>query len=139
MEKVFPLFLVPNFLLILKLLKLQLIFFLVLQLFYLFPKCFTKRRICKLSLLSCFILIRWQYFLSIRYSYLPILHEDNTDIFAASLFISYWSFSSSILPLIVIINVYAFSERFFMKRKEVSDARVASITKQEYGSAADFL
>ena len=36
------------------------------------------------------------------------------------------------------INLYILSERFFIKRKELSDARVVSITKQEYGSQYTF-
>ena len=37
------------------------------------------------------------------------------------------------------INFYILSERFFLKRKRLSDARVALITKKEYGFAVHFL
>ena len=36
------------------------------------------------------------------------------------------------------ISFYVLSERFFLKRKGLSDARVASITKKEYGFAVCF-
>ena len=75
----------------------------------------------------------------VRYSYLSILPDNNADIFAASLLISYCSFSSLIFSSIVMINFYLVSKRFFLKREELSDARVVSITKTEYGCAVDFL
>ena len=78
-------------------------------------------------------------FLPVRYSYLSILHDDNTDIFAASLLISYCIFSSLILLSITMINYYILSKRFFLKREEISDARVASISKKEYNFAVYFL
>ena len=37
------------------------------------------------------------------------------------------------------INFYILSKEFFLKCKELSDARVASITKKEYGFSVDFL
>ena len=37
------------------------------------------------------------------------------------------------------ISFYVHSKRFFLKRKELYDARVASITKKEYGSAKHVL
>ena len=69
----------------------------------------------------------------VRYSYLSILPDDNADIFSGSLLISYCSFSSLILSSFVMVNVYIISKRFFLKREGLSDARVASITKKEYG------
>ena len=36
------------------------------------------------------------------------------------------------------INFYIFLKRFFSKRKGLSDARVALITKKEYGFAVHF-
>ena len=59
--------------------------------------------------------------------------DDNGHVFAAILLISYGHFSSLILSLIVMISFYILSERFFLKRKEVFDARVVSKTKEEYG------
>ena len=37
------------------------------------------------------------------------------------------------------IVIYIISERFFLKREGLSDARVSSITKKEYGFAVHFL
>ena len=67
----------------------------------------------------------------VRYSCLPILLEDNADTFTASLLILYCSFSSLILASIVMINFYFLSKRFFLKRIELSDARVVSMTKKK--------
>ena len=36
------------------------------------------------------------------------------------------------------ISFYILSKRFFLKRKGLSDTRVASITKKEYDFAANF-
>ena len=56
--------------------------------------------------------------------------DDNTDILAASLIISYCSFSSLILLSVIMVSFYIFSKRLFLKREGLSDARVASITKR---------
>ena len=37
------------------------------------------------------------------------------------------------------ISFYILSERFFLKHKGLSDARVAPVTKKEYGFAVHFL
>ena len=37
------------------------------------------------------------------------------------------------------INFYVLSKRFSLKREELSDARVVSITKNEYGFSLRFL
>ena len=37
------------------------------------------------------------------------------------------------------INAYIVSKRFFLKCKGLSDGRAVSITKNEYGSAVEFL
>ena len=58
---------------------------------------------------------------------------DNADLFAASLLISHCGLPSLILSSIVMISFYVFSATCFLKRKGLSDARVASITKKEYG------
>ena len=68
-------------------------------------------------------------FSPVRYSYLSIFPDDNADTFATSLLISYLNFSILIL----------LSKRFFLKCKEWAYARVASITKKEYGFAVHFL
>ena len=70
---------------------------------------------------------------------MAIFPDDRADIFATSLLISYCTFSSLILSSIVMINFYIVSKRFFLKCKELSDARVVSVTIKEYGSAVDSL
>ena len=89
----------------------------------------------------CSIILLWsdgKISLPVR-NYLSILPDDKTDIFAASLLISYCSFSSIILSSIYIINFYIVSKIFFLKHKKLSDGRVVSKTKKEYGFAVDFL
>ena len=75
----------------------------------------------------------------VRYSYLSIFPDNKADIFAASQLTSHCNFSSLILSLLVMISFYIVSERFFPKRKGLPDARVAFITKKEYGFAVHFL
>ena len=55
-----------------------------------------------------------------RNSYLSILPDHNSNIFAASLLMSYSSFSSLILSSVVIICSYIVSKTFFLKRKQPS-------------------
>ena len=55
------------------------------------------------------------------------------------LLISCCSFSPLTLSSIVMISFYILPKRFFPKRKGLSDARVALITKNEYGFSAHFL
>ena len=84
--------------------------------------------------LVCSVILPWSdgnIFSPLKYSYLSILPEDNADIFAASLLMSYGSFSSSRLSSIVMINFYILPKRLFLKREELSDERVVSITKKE--------
>ena len=100
--------------------------------FYMFFKCFTERAICRLILLYYSTLIRWEYFFACKYSYLPILPDDNADIFAVSLLIPRCTFLSLILSSIAAISFYILSKRFFLKCKEWSDIRVVSIW---FGSA----
>ena len=69
---------------------------------------------------------------------MSICPVDNADICTASLLISHNSFSSLILPPIVLIRFYILSKKFFMKREGLSDARVASVAKTEYDFAANF-
>ena len=70
-----------------------------------------------------------------RYSYLSIFKDDKADIFAASLLIPYCTFLYRILSSILVISFCILSKRFFLKRGGLSDARVATITKKEYGFA----
>ena len=81
-------------------------------------------------LFCCFTLIRGNISSPVRYSYLSILFDDNADIFSASLLIWYCSFSFLSLSWIVMIILYIFSKRFFLKREELFDARVVSISKK---------
>ena len=63
----------------------------------------------------------------------------NAVIFAVSLLILYCSFLSLILSSIAMISFYILPKRFFLKRKGLSDAIVAKITKKEYGFAVHIL
>ena len=80
-----------------------------------------------------------RFFSPIGNSYLSILPDDNVDIFATSLLISHCNSSSLILLSAALINFYILSTRFFLIRKGLSDVRVVSITKKEYGFAVHFL
>ena len=73
----------------------------------------------------------------VRYSYLSILLDDDDDIFAVSLLISYCSLLSLILSIVsvVLISFYILCKRFFLKRKRSSNARVVSIIEKGYGFA----
>ena len=42
-------------------------------------------------------------------------------------------------PVAVMISFYILSKRLFLKREGLSDARVASGTKKEYGFAGHFI
>ena len=68
---------------------------------------------------------------------MSILSHDNVDIFAAALLISYCSFSL-VLSSIVMISPYILSKRLRLKRKELCEAKVVSLTKKEYGFAVHF-
>ena len=61
------------------------------------------------------------------------------DIFSSPLLISYCKVSSLIFSSIDMISFYIPSKRFFLKYKGLSDARVASITKKEYGFNVNLL
>ena len=68
-----------------------------------------------------------------------MLPDDKADIYADSLLISCYSFPCLIISSIFTISFYIFSKRFFLKREGLSDARVASVTKKQYGIAVHFL
>ena len=59
--------------------------------------------------------------------------DVNADIFYAFLSISYCNFSSLILSSIVMISFFIISKIFFLKREGIFHARVASLSKKEYG------
>ena len=111
-----------------------LLFTLIFNSFNLFFKCFSKKRICKLSLYHYrSIILLWSegnIFLLVRYSDLSILPHDIVDIFAVSLSISYHSFSYLILSSIVMTSFDIISKRLFLKQKGLSDGRVVSLTKK---------
>ena len=75
----------------------------------------------------------------IFFLYLSILPDDNADDFAASLLISYCTFSYLILSSVFEVSFYILSKRFFLKYKVLSDVRVLSINKKEYDSEVHFV
>ena len=94
-----------------------------------FFKCFTEWRIN----LAWSIILLWSegnISLPVRYSYLSALLDDYVYIFYASLLMLYCNFSCLILSSIVIINFYIISKRFFLRREELSDKRLVSVTKK---------
>ena len=101
--------------------------------------CFLKAFPLKEKVnLACSILCFWSdgnISSPVRYSHLWILPDDQADILAATLLISYCSF----LPLIWSLNVVIFIIWFSLNLKGLSNASVASLTKQKYGSAVHFL
>ena len=56
--------------------------------------------------------------------------DENANIFAASLLMSYCSFSFLVLSPILLINFNILSKTFFLKCEGLSDARVVSIIKK---------
>ena len=104
-----------------------------------FSKFFPEREYVNLA---CSISLLWLEGSTpspVRYLYLSTFPEDSTDIFASSLLIPYYSFSSLIWSSIVMIKFYILSKRFFLKREVLPDVRVASITKNEYSFAVHFI
>ena len=85
------------------------------------------------NIFFCIILLRLEghVFSPVRYSYLSILPHG--DVLPISLLISCYSFSSLILTLVVMITFYILCKRLRLKGKRLSDARVVSLTKKEYG------
>ena len=57
--------------------------------------------------------------------------DENANIFAASLLISYCSFSFLVLSPILLINFNILSKTFFLKCEGLSDARVVSVIKKK--------
>ena len=96
-------------------------------LFY-FSKAFSKGEYANLACSIICLRLEGNTSSSVRYSYLSIFPDDNADIFAASLLVLHYNFSSLILSSIVMISFYTLSTRFSLKHKGLSDARVASIT-----------
>ena len=94
--------------------------------FYLFFKCFSKRKICNLA---CAITLFWQggnIYSPEKYLYFSIFPDHRAEFFVVSMSISYCSFSSLILSSIVMISFHILCKRLFSKHKGLSDARIAS-------------
>ena len=104
-----------------------------------FSRAFPKEEYTNLACSIICLLLEGNTSSPVRYSYLSVFPEDNVNIFAASLLISHCNFSSLILSLIAMISFYILSKRFFLKRQRLSDARLVSITNNEYGFLVHFL
>ena len=104
-----------------------------------FSKAFTKGEYANIACSINSLRLEGSIFSPVRYSYLSIFPDNNADIFAASLLISYCNFLSLILSPVVRISFYIPSKRFFLKREGLSDARVTPIAKKEYVFAVNFL
>ena len=91
--------------------------------------------------LACSITLLWSGGIissPVRFIYLSNFPQDNADIFAVSLLISFCSFSPLILSPVVMVSFYILSTGFFLKHKGLSEAIVVWITKNEYGFAVHF-
>ena len=97
--------------------------------FVCFSKAFTNGEYVNLDYSITLLWFEGSISLTVRNSYLSIFPDNNADIFVASMLISYCNFPSLILSSIVMIGFYI-SERLFLKRKGLSDAKVLSITKK---------
>ena len=75
----------------------------------------------------------------VRYSCLSIFPDNIADVFAASFLLLYYSFPSLILSSIVMISFDIFPRRLRMERKGLSEARIVSLTKKEYGFLVNLL
>ena len=107
--------------------------------FVCFPNAFAKG---EYSNLVCSIICLWvkdNISSPGRYSYLSMFPDYNADIFPASLLILHCSPSFLILSSIVMTSFYVLPKWLVLKRERLSGARVASITKKEYGFAVHFL
>ena len=70
---------------------------------------------------------------------MSVLPDGKADNFAASLLMPYWSFSISNLIINSHDLLYIYLKRFFLNLNGLSDGKVVSLTKKEYGSAVYFL
>ena len=100
-----------------------LVFSLIFNRFYLFCKCFTERRICKLCLFYYLLWSDGNISSPVRYSYLSSFPDDNPDIFAASRLISYCIFSSLILLSVAVINFYILPKRFISGKININNQK----------------
>ena len=105
---------------------------LIFNCFCLFFKSFTKRKSLNLACSITYFGLEGNKSSPLRYSYLLILPGDKVDIFAASLLISYCSFSFIIWSSIVIIVLYFYFLlifNFFLNFKGFFDGKVVSFTE----------
>ena len=98
--------------------------------FICFPKAFPRGEYVNLAWSIICFRLDGNISSPLRYSYLLILPDYNADIFAASLLILYFRFSSLILPSLVMISFYIISKKFSLKGRRVSDAKIVLITKK---------
>ena len=77
--------------------------------FVCFSKAFPERKYVNLACCIVWVWLESKISSSGRYSCLSILPDDNSDICAAFLSLSYYSFASLTLSLIVIISFYILS------------------------------
>ena len=118
---------------ILKTLKPSLVFFMDLQLFL---SAFRKLLLENMYVnLACFIIWLWS---PVEYSYLSILPEYNTNIFATYLFTYYHSFWSLIFLSIVVITFHIVPKRLCLEQKGLPAGNIVSLSKKEHGSAVHF-
>ena len=96
--------------------------------FICFPEAFTKGEYLHLGFSISLLWSDDNISSPVRYPYLSIFPDHNADIFVASLLMSYCSFWSLILLSIALISFYILSERFFLKRKRLFDARIGKFS-----------
>ena len=115
---------------ILRILKHQLVFFFVFNFFVYFSIAFPSGEWVNLAFSIICFWLESNIYLTVRYSYLLVLPDDRTDIFATSLFSIiyhiYRSFSSLIWSSIVMILLYIHFKRFFLKLKRLSDGHISN-------------
>ena len=109
----------------------NLFFSLILNCFCLFFKSFSQWIINKFSLFCQLILVRRQYFFSCGIFKLnDFCLMIRLILFKLLLIILYWSFSSLLWSLIVMILLYVYSKRLSLKRNRLSGDQVVSLTKK---------
>ena len=98
--------------------------------FVCFSKAFPNGEYLNLACSIIFLSLEGNIFSPVRNYYLSTFSDDNADIFAVFLLISYCKFSSLTLSSIVMINFYILSKRLCLTCKRLSDARLSSINKK---------
>ena len=94
------------------------------QFLSLFLKCCPKWTLCKFNL--CYHLTsinKDNIFSPVKFSYLSIFHDENDDIFVASLLILHCSILILIISSIFMVTFCILSKILHLKRKRLSDAR----------------